>query len=65
MGSDALRILDSSIEYTKNLAMLGGHKHVLKTSPSFTQYAFAVYAELDKWMKEFPDVFAGEGEPTG
>ena len=65
LGSDALRILNSSISYVNNEVTLSDTKHKLSSFDSFDPCTFAVYSELDWWMREFPDVFAGEGQPTG
>ena len=65
LGSDALRVLNSAISYVNNEVTLNDTKHKLSSFDSFDHCTFAVYSELDWWMCEFPDVFAGEGQSAG
>ena len=58
-------MLNSSINYIKNEVTLNDTKHMLKSFESSNKHTFAVYSEIDKWMREFPDVFPGDGQPLG
>lgn len=65
LGSDALDKLRSHIDYESHQVKLAGKWHPYTYSTTEDIAVYAIYNELDAWMQEFPELFSGEGQPTG
>ena len=65
LGTDLLEQLGAKILYKERTVILGGERHPYLYSNGTDRDVAAVHADLDKWTREFPEVFAGEGTPNG
>ena len=64
-GTDILATLDAEIRYKEEVVLLNGQRHQYRQWSGEDRHVASVHTDLDRWMKEFPRVFASDGQPNG
>ena len=64
-GTDIIATLDAEIRYKEEVVLLNGQRHQYRQWSGEDRHVASVHTDLDRWMKEFPRVFASDGQPNG
>ena len=64
-GTDLLQQLGAEIHYKNHVVILAGRRYRYGSPSGRDRHTMAAQTELDRWAREFPQVFAADGTPNG